>query len=589
MKKVIWVFLFCLAICPLYSQYYLRGEIKDDRGRLLEGVKILLASHGTIPYFSGSSGNFGISLTQASDSITLSMDGYEILTKKPIDARQYQSFVLKMLPSTAQLYKRKLSSATTNLKATSVSLSSVLGESYSNLVENSFIDAGKYPETGFALNVDKASYSNTRRFISNEMKVPADAIRIEEMLNYFSLSKENTTAPKKDFSCTTKLTTCPWDQANRLLFIQVAAPRLNLDSIPPSNLVFLIDISGSMDKPNRLPLLQSAFKMLVDNMRQRDTISVVTYGGGVSIALPPTSGDQKQKIKAVIDSLTASGDTPGENAIRIAYGLTKRSFIPKGNNRVILATDGDFNIGQTSEKELEDMIVGFRQTGIYLTCLGVGMGNYKDSKLETLAKKGNGNFAYIDNLAEAQKVLVTEFTQTMYSVADNAYLKISFDPGTVKEYRLIGFDNIKNAMEDSTSELEGGEIGSGHSVMAIFELSPALKDSLAKQRNLANISLQYKEPKTENTRKQQFAALYDMTRLENADSSYRFAASVAMFGLVLKQSKYTNGYLLEDVLSLARSAANINDMHQQEFLYLIEKAIKIYHPVKQRKRKGENR
>ena len=332
-----------------------------------------------------------------------------------------------------------------------------------------------------------------------------------------------------------------------------------------------------MDKPNRLPLLQSAFKLLVDNLREKDTITIVTYGGTVGIALAPTSGNQKSRIKEVIDSLAASGDTPGESAIRIAYELAKRSFIPKGNNRVILATDGDFNIGQTTEKELEDMVSGFRQTGIYLTCLGVGMGNYKDSKLEALSKKGKGNFAYIDNLGEAQKVLVTEFTQTLYSVADNASLKINFNPAAVKEYRLIGFDNRKNDMEDSSSQLEGGEIGSGQSMMAIFEINPAEKGKSLQNPVLANLTLNYKIPKTGIEQ-----------NIDLISPVYRFAASVAMFGMVLKQSAYIQNYQLEDVLQLAKSSYDSNDLLQNDFIYLIEKAIKMAHPPKQRRRKSEN-
>jgi Ca-activated chloride channel family protein len=429
MKRVIWVILCSLAIPSAYSQFYLRGEIKDERGRLLEGVKINIASKGSFPYYSGNSGTFGISTSLTSDTITLNFDGYETL-RALIDTRRFQNLVMKMLPTTAHLYNKKLSSATTNLKAESSGLFSVMGESYSNLVENIFIDAGKYPETGFALNIDQASYSNMRRFLSNEMLVPTDAIRIEELLNYFNYTKPADVPTGGQFSCKTQLTDCPWKQDDQLLFLNITAPKLNLDNIPPSNLVFLIDISGSMDKPNRLPLLQSAFKLLVDNLREKDTLAIVTYGGGIGIALAPTGGNNKQKIKDVIDSLVASGDTPGEGAIRIAYDLAKKTFIENGNNRVILATDGDFNIGQTSEKELEDMIARYKQTGIYLTCLGVGMGNYKDSKLEALAKKGNGNFAYIDNLQEAQKVLVTEFTKTIYAVANNAFLKIRFKPGT---------------------------------------------------------------------------------------------------------------------------------------------------------------
>ena len=588
MKKLIWILFALTLTAPVFSQYYLRGEIRDNKGHLLEGVKILLSSRGTVPFFSGNGGSFGIPVSSLTDSISLSMDGYESIQKKWIDTKQFQVLHLQMLPATAQSYQHKLSSATTNLKASTGNMLSVLGESYRSLVENSFIEADKYPETGFSLNIDKASYSNIRRFITNEMHVPVDAIRIEEMLNYFSLATDNNQSAKQIFNCQTKLSSCPWDENHQLLFLNLSAPRLNLDSIPASNLVFLIDISGSMDKPNRLPLLQSAFKLLVDNLREKDTITIVTYGGTVGIALAPTSGNQKSRIKEVIDSLAASGDTPGESAIRIAYELAKRSFIPKGNNRVILATDGDFNIGQTTEKELEDMVSGFRQTGIYLTCLGVGMGNYKDSKLEALSKKGKGNFAYIDNLGEAQKILVTEFTQTLYSVADNASLKINFNPAAVKEYRLIGFDNRKNDMEDSSSQLEGGEIGSGQSMMAIFEINPAEKGKSLQNPVLANLTLNYKIPKTGIEQNQSFSALFAPENIDLISPVYRFAASVAMFGMVLKQSAYIQNYQLEDVLQLAKSSYDSNDLLQNDFIYLIEKAIKMAHPPKQRRRKSEN-
>lgn len=582
MNKVIWVLLCCFATNSSYSQFYLRGEIKDERGRLLEGVKINLISKGSFPYYSGNGGTFGIPASATSDTISLSIDGYETI-RTVIDTRKFQSFFLKMLPTTAHLYNRKLSSLTTNLKAESYTQSSVLGESYSNTIENVFIDADKYPETGFAMNIDKASYSNIRRFLSNEMLVPVDAIRIEEMLNYFNFSNVADNSNLHQFNCRSTLTNCPWEKENQLLFLNITAPKLNLDSIPASNLVFLIDISGSMDKPNRLPLLQSAFKLLTDNLREKDTITVVTYGGGVGIALAPTAGNQKKKINDAIDSLTASGDTPGEGAIRIAYSLAKKTFIEKGNNRVILATDGDFNVGQNTEKELEDMITGFKQSGIYLTCLGVGMGNYKDSKLETLAKKGNGNFAYIDNLQEAQKILVTEFTQTLYSVANNTYLKVNFEPNTIKEYRLIGFDNKKNAAEDSTSELEGGEVGSGHSLMAIFEIRTLIHDSANYHGPLASLSLQYKSPESDSTQKQYFTVLYDPVSIETADSAYRFAAAIALFGSVLKQSRFTKHFLLEDIYALAKTAVTPTDARQTEFLALIEKAEKVYKPVKRKK------
>lgn len=580
MKPLPGILFFLLVACAGHAQYYLRGEIRDERGRLLEGVRINLSTRGSFPYYSGNAGTFGISTSYSSDTISLYLDGYESL-RLLIDTRKFQNLVMKMLPTTAQLYSRKLASLTTNLRADKNQQHSVLGESYSNQVENAFVNADKYPETGFALNIDKASYSNIRRFLSNEMMVPADAVRIEEMLNYFQLGA-STNRDNKTFTFLSQLTTCPWEEKNRLLFLNLRAPLLDLDSLPASNLVFLIDISGSMDKPNRLPLLQSAFKMLTNNLRAIDTLSIVTYGGGVGIALPPTGGDQKKRINDVIDSLVASGDTPGEGAIRIAYDLARKNFIKNGNNRVILATDGDFNIGQTTELELEDLITSYKQTGIYLTCLGVGMGNYKDSKLETLSKKGNGNFAYIDNLQEAQKILVKEFTQTLYAVANNAFLKISFMPGTIAEYRLIGFDNKKNAVEDTTSELEGGEVGSGHSMMAIFEIKPMDKEPSGQP--FAAVSLEYRQPANSRLVQQRFLIPYKTKEIRGADSIYRFAAAVAMFGSVLKQSKYINHLQPDDILSFIRNSIDPADMQQTEFIALLEKAVKLYQSPRKKKK-----
>lgn len=583
MNRVIWVAFCCFATAAGYSQYYVRGEVKDERGRFLQGVKITFCSKGSYPYYTGAGGTFGIPTSLASDTICLSLDGYEML-RTAVDTRRFQSYQLKMLPTTAHLYNRKLASLTTNLKPEGPGLFGSMGESYTNSVENGFVESDAYPETGFALNIDKASYSNIRRFLNNDMKVPEDAVRIEEMLNYFDFSVPVTTAAH-GFTCSGKMTTCPWNAANDLLFLKIQAPKLQLDNIPPSNLVFLIDISGSMDKANRLPLLQSAFKMLAGNLRDVDTLSIVTYGGGVGIRLRATSGSEKKKINEVIDSLVASGDTPGSNAINIAYELAAQSFIPNGNNRVILATDGDFNVGQTSEKELEEMITRYKQTGIYLTCLGVGMGNYKDSKLETLSKKGNGNFSYIDNLQEAQKVLVTEFTQTMYSVANNTFLKIRFRPGMISEYRLIGFDNSGSSIQDSTSELEGGEVGSGHSMMALFEIVPRKGGAPESNSLFADVWLRYRDPANDSSHVQQFGIAYQPADISSADSCYRFAAAVAMFGSVLKRSRFTQNTTLQDVLNYSRTAIDPAKKREAEFLALVDRSLKIYRQSKTGRKK----
>ncbi len=586
MKQIIWILIYIACTQTSFCQYYLRGEIKDERGRVLEGVKINLQSKGAFPYYSGNSGNFGISVSVPTDTISFQLDGYEMF-RTSVDTRKFQVYTLKMLPSTAQLYTGKLSSATTNLKSSYTGSFSVLGESYSTLIENDFIHAADYPETGFAMNTDKASYSNIRRFLNNGMYVPTDAIRVEEMLHYFQLNQSQSSRSNHQFSLVEQLSDCPWNKENKLLFLQLDAPKLNLDSLPPSNLVFLIDISGSMDKPNRLPLLQTAFKMLVDNLREKDTISLITYGGGVGIALAPTGGNEKKKIKSVIDSLVASGDTPGAGAIRIAYEIAKKKYNKQGNNRVILATDGDFNVGQTNEKELEDLIISYKQTGIYLTCLGVGMGNYKDSKLEALAKKGNGNFAYIDQIQEAEKILVKEFTQTMYAVANNAYLKINFNPSVVKDYRLIGYENKKHVVMDSTSELEGGEVGSGQNIISLFEIKTQRNDSIYLNNQFAEIHLQYKKPHTDSIQILHYPLIYHPEKFEKIDAEYRFAAAIALFGQVLKKSKFVQTASLDQTLALAKSSANEQEALQKEMIGLIEKAIQIYTPPKKKKNQSK--
>lgn len=587
MRKNLLAILLLLLCYYAKAQFYLRGEVKDEKGRTLENAKIYLHSKGTYLFYSGNNGLFGIPVPVVKDTITIYSDGYEVL-KKEVDSRLFQSIVMKMLPSTASLMKNKLASRTTNLSAeNNNSLFMAQGESYSSYIENKFVQTESYPETGFSLNIDKASYSNIRRFINNQLLVPTDAVRIEEMLNYFELKDPNTNNLGKTFLCKTYLSNCPWNYKTKLFNINIAAPKLNLDSIPASNLVFLIDVSGSMDRPNRLPLLQSAFKLLVENLRDKDSVSIVTYGGGVHIQLAPTNGGNKGKILSVIDSLYADGDTPGENAIRTAYDIAKGSFIKNGNNRIILATDGDFNVGQTSDKDLEDLVTFQKQSGIYLTCLGVGMGNYKDSKLEGLAKKGNGNFAYLDNIQEAEKVLVQEFTQTVFAIANDAYLNVQFNHEVVKEYRLIGFDNKKEALTDSTSNITGGEVGSGHNMMAIFEVElqeEVTNDTAA----IAYLKLKYKTPESHHTISQEWPAVIPQREVNNTPNYILFADAVAMAGQIFKQSSFTKNFTFEDVLKIAERSVDNNNTQQVEFLQILQKAEKVY-AFKNKKKHNSNK
>lgn len=535
-------------------------------------------------YHSGITGGFGIPTYNLYDSLIFSADGYETKALN-IKSDIYQEVTLRYTSKAITFQKQKLVSLTLGTRGILLPTAYYEDESYSNLVENDFVNAGNDNTTSFGLRIDKASYSNIRRFINQDSKVPPDAVRIDEMLAYFNFNYKE---PQEDsiFRIETQLTGCPWNDAHRLLFINILGKKLNLEKVPPSNLVFLIDVSGSMDLPNRLPLLKEAFQMLVKNLRQKDTVSIVVYGGTVGLWLPPTSGDQKEKITKAIEGLSASGDTPGEAAIRTAYKVAENNFIAGGNNRIILATDGDFNIGQTSEKELEEMIMKERQSGVYLTCLGVGMGNYKDSKIEVLSKKGNGNFAYLDDIKEAEKVLVTEFTQTLYSIANNVSMSIKFNPALVNEYRLIGYDNKRDALAEKGDSLEGGEIGSGSSNTAIFEIIPAIKDSVHYSNELmANLSLDYET--TEDTLGE--TVKYDCPQnylpFDSINKNLRFATAVTMLGLKLRESSnYANIYF-DEIKDLAASSLNPGDYLEKEFLELIDKCKEIYHEKRKKRKK----
>ncbi len=571
------------------AQYYQRGEVRDEKSEYLQNVRIRLHSDKLV-YYSGTTGGFGISSVKKVDTVTLSLDGFEPQTLA-ISADKYLEVTLKQLSANASKNRPKLISITKDHGFTTKYNWFVSDESYFSLVENETVETVKFPNTGFSLNINKASYSNIRRFIGMKSVVPPDAVRLEELLNYFNL---NYREPEKNehFRIESAQSTCPWDAEKRLLFLNVNARKVDLDKVPPSNLVFLIDASGSMDLPNRLPLVKAAFQMLVKNLRPVDTVSIVIYGGTVAVWMQPTSGAEKQKIITAIEELSAQGDTPGESAIRLAYNVAKRSFIPNGNNRVILATDGDFNVGETSEKALEDLITRERQSGVYLTCLGVGMGNFKDSKLETLAKRGNGNYAYLDDVREAEKVLVTEMTQTFYTVADDVFLNVHFNPELVKEYRLIGFDNKRDAIADSTGTLEGGEIGSGNSVMAIFEFRPEnSNDSLFSLSSapLAEVSLRYTPSYSKAQKFLNHRCTPLITPFSSLNRELQFATAVSMFGMKLRQSKYLPAKTgdWDKITAITQGAYNPNDYLQRDFVTLLENAKKLYVKSKSRKKKKD--
>lgn len=584
MKKLVLYCFTILSYLPCTAQYYLRGDVKDEQNRPIQNVKIFLHSARRI-FNTGVQGSFGIPVREQYDSLTCSLDGYESKTLR-VKTDIWQSIVLKVSAAHATKNKQKLISVTKDMKQTSKYNWFVNDETYFQLVENQFVNSQKYPNTGFSLNVNKASYSNVRRFLNMNSTVPPDAVRVEEMVNYFNLHY-TVPAPNQTFHIASQLSANPWNSKEQLLFLNISAKKLDLDKIPPGNFVFLIDVSGSMDMPNRLPLLKAAFQSFVKNLRAIDTMSIVMYGGTVGVWLQPTSGAEKDVISKSIEELTASGDTPGESAIRAAYKLAESTFIKGGNNRIILATDGDFNVGETSEKAMDDLITKMRQTGVYLTCLGVGMGNFKDSKLQTLAKKGNGNYAYLDDIQEAEKVLVQELTQTFYAVADDVLMNIQFNPAMVKEYRLIGFDNKREAIADEFNDLEGGEIGSGNSTLAIFQIVPTEQNqytnTIGVQESIAELQLKYGACNDTSNLKMQYSVPNNFVTYEMLHKDLQFATVVSMFALKLKQSNYIEGIDWKTIVSLAQQAANKEDYLQNEFLTLLGKVQKIY-PEKKKKR-----
>jgi len=577
----IWLCLL-ISISPRCQQFYLRGEVKDESGNPLQNVTILHVRSGFV-YKSGSIGSFGISISQQVDTFKFSLDGYRP-EKVIANADNYLTVQLKIAPANRTTTRvNKLLSFTRGIAREEQRKWFTGDETYASLVENRFVHAKSYPATNLSLNIDKASYSNIRRFINLNSMVPPDAVRIEEMLNYFNL---NYTQPQKNdlFAINTKLTSCPWNPANELFYIDLSAKKLSLDDLPPAQLVFLVDVSGSMDLANRLPLLKSAFRLLINNLRAKDSVAIVVYGGVTGIMLNTTSGAEKEKIFAAIDELTPGGSTPGESGINLAYTIAKKHFIKGGNNRVILATDGDFNVGLKTDEELDELISRNRESGIYLTCLGVGMGNYKDSKIQTLARKGNGNFSYLDNYIEAQKVLMKEFSQTLYAVADDAYMNVEFNPNYVKSYRLLGFDNKMGALKDSLATMEGGEIGSGFSMMGIFEIERTeLLDTIIVEK-FAQIKLHYKLPNDTTSRSFSYKSLVNYEEYSEIPKSYRFATSIATFGSLLRFSPFTRAISWNNVLVMAQESADNSDKLQAEFVALVEQAKTLYSKGKKKKK-----
>jgi Ca-activated chloride channel family protein len=465
------------------------------------------------------------------------------------------------------------------------------GEAYAKIDENPFLEAARAPLSTFSIDVDTASYSNTRRFLNDGRMPPRDAVRIEELVNYFSYDY-----PQPDgqtpFSVTAEVAECPWNTRHKLVHIGLQGKKLAQEDLPPANLVFLIDVSGSMDSPDKLPLVKSSLRTLANQLTARDRVAVVVYAGASGLVLPSTPGDQRGEIISAVERLQAGGSTNGGSGIRLAYRVAEENFIRGGTNRVILATDGDFNVGLTGDDELVKLIEEKRRGGVFLSVLGFGTGNLNDSMMEKLADKGNGNYAYIDTEAEARKALGEQVAGTLAAIAKDVKIQVEFNPRLVAGYRLIGYENRLLADRDFNDDTkDAGEIGAGHTVTALYEVVPAGQkienpgvDELKYSRpaeapqgvnasELMTVKLRYKEPEGDVSRPVNVGVPDRQASYRNASDNFKFAAAVAEFGLLLRDSRYKGQSSYSNAAELARASAGADlNGRRAEFVNLVETA-----------------
>ncbi|HEX8287129.1 MAG TPA: VWA domain-containing protein [Pyrinomonadaceae bacterium] len=464
---------------------------------------------------------------------------------------------------------------------------SSIGERYAKIDENPFLESSRAPLSTFSIDVDTASYANVRRFLNNNQLPPKDAVRIEELINYFEYDYPQ---PIGDlpFSVNTDVASAPWNAKHKIVQIGLQGKKVSLDNVPPSNLVFLIDVSGSMDEPDKLPLLKDSLRILVNQLSAKDRVAIVVYAGSSGLVLPSTNN--KSEILNALNDLEAGGSTNGGQGIQLAYKTALDNFIQNGNNRVILATDGDFNVGLSSDEELVNLIENKRRSGIFLSVLGFGTGNTNDSMMEKLADKGNGNYAYIDSADEARKALGQQVAGTLYTIAKDVKIQVEFNPRKVAGYRLIGYENRLLADRDfNDDKKDAGEIGAGHSVTALYEIVPAgekvenngieLKYSKYEPSKtnfndeIMTVKLRYKEPNGTESKLLSVGVLDNNKMIDSASENLRFASAVAEFGLLLRNSRYKSAASFSNVNSLAQDSLgeDFKD-YRSEFLTLVEKA-----------------
>ena len=462
-------------------------------------------------------------------------------------------------------------------------------EEYDRIYENPFKDAAQNPLSTFSIDVDTASYSNVRRFIRGNQMPPRDAVRIEEMINYFNYDYPQPEGVHP-FSIKTEISQCPWNKENKLIHIGIQGKDLDYHDLKPANLVFLIDTSGSMSPKNKLPLLKKSFRLLVNELNEEDGIAIVAYAGSAGLVLPFTPASEKHKILASLERFQAGGSTAGGAGIKLAYEVARQNFISGGNNRVILATDGDFNVGVSSTAELVRLIEEGRKDDIFLTICGFGMGNYKDNRMEQISNAGNGNYFYIDNIKEAQKVFVTQLRATLFTIAKDVKIQVEFNPVKVKAYRLIGYENRILADEDFNDDLiDAGELGVGHTVTALYEIMPSgtnqtvrKTDALKYQKNsitveatasneLMTIKFRYKPPREEISKLIKTFVVDKEFSFQETSENFRFSAAVAGLGMLLRESQFKGDLTYQKIVSMAKNSKGKDVFgYRSEFIELVE-------------------
>jgi len=584
--RIFVILVIAVAMIAFTESKSITGKVLDGQGVPLASVSVKIKGSvtGTITDLKG---NYTINVEEQDKVLVFSLSGYSTVEVK-INERSIINVTMK--PEIIVENEMAVDRFAEKQESASKSFPAAAGvvndagysfhrynrnfntEGYAPVNENGFKDVKNNPLSTFSIDVDNASYSNIRRFINGGQLPPADAVRIEEMINYF---KYNYPEPRGEhpFSVFTEMAACPWNQKHLLLQVGLRGKNIDKTSLPPSNLVFLLDVSGSMNSPNKLPLLKSAFGLLVNELRPQDKVAIVVYAGAAGLVLESTPGNKKELIMRAITNLEAGGSTAGGAGLRLAYKEAEKNFIRGGNNRIILATDGDFNVGESSNGGMERLVEEKRELGVFITVLGFGMGNIKDDKMEIIADKGNGNYSYIDNLQEARRVLVREFGGTLFTIAKDVKFQLEFNPARVESYRLVGYENrLLNDEDFNDDTKDAGEMGSGHMVTALYEIVPVgsgerrisidpLKYQLSrniKEENysdeLLTIKVRYKKPQGNTSMLLEKTVKDSADEIEEASDNLRFAAAVAEFGMILRDSEFRGSSTLEEAARLARLA-----------------------------------